>query len=257
MPVPDADFDVFARFFDLDYGGFTEDLDLYRNFAAISGGPILDVGTGTGRVLLSLAAEGYRVVGVDVSPAMLRIAEAKLKASGLQAQFVRGDIRDLRLEERFHLAIVAADGLMHLSTLADQGQALQKLHDLLIPGGMLIVDLFHPHPERLLALDKELVLAWSKRDPQTGHMVSKLVSRETDFALQLQHITFFYDELDKQGHVTRVIAPFVLRYLGRYEMELLLQRHGFVVEHVYGSYELDDFTADSDRMIFQARRSEG
>ena len=82
------------------------------------------------------------------------------------------------------------------------------------------------------------------------------MSRTLDAGQQIQHVVFIYDEVFPDGQLKRTLAPFDARYLHRFEGELLLDKAGFALEQVYGSYDLDPFTSESDRMIFVARRAE-
>lgn len=251
-----SEFDVFARFYDADYGDFQDDLLLYRGFAQRTGGPLLELACGTGRLLVPLAQAGYEITGVDISPALLAVARRKIEAAGLQQRvtLVKADMRDVRLDRRFRLALVAVNSFMHLLTTEDQLRALRCWREYLTPEGLLILDLFHPHPQDLLEADGRLVMDWQRKDPQTGATVIKQSSRTLDLARQRLEVTFIYDEIFTDGRLRRTIAPFRMRYLHRFEVELLLRLAGYELEQLYGSYELDPFRPDSERMIFVARR---
>lgn len=249
----------FARFYDADYARVTEDVPMYLGFAQRTGGPVLELGCGTGRLLLPLAQAGYAVTGVDASPAMLAVAKRKLAEAGLmsRARLVQADMRDFHVEERFPLAFIALNTFMHLETQADQLRALRCWRRHLAPGGLLIIDLFHPDLASLLEADGRLdeVARWT--DPETGATVQKLCTRTVDWATQTLSVTFVYDETLPDGTLRRTLAPFKMRYLWRYEAELLLDKAGYAVEEVYGSWQLEPFTSDSARMILVARRGEG
>lgn len=251
-----SDFDRFARFYDLDYDSFQEDVAMYLGFAERTGGPLLELGCGTGRLLLPLADAGYEVTGVDMSEQMLAIARAKLDAGDLsdQATLLLADMREVRLEQRYRLAFIAINSFMHLTSMEDQLAALRTWRDALLPGGLLIIDVFNPNPQRLIEADGRVEMQGRWFDPDTGATVMKHFTRTLDDALQLQHVLFIYDEVLPDGTVRRTLAPFQARYLYRFEGELLLDKAGFVPEQVYGSYDLDPFTSESDRMIFVARR---
>ena len=79
-------------------------------------------------------------------------------------------------------------------------------------------------------------------------------SDKADIGQQTIHVTFVVDELDAEGHVQRTLFPFSIRYLFRFELELLLRHAGFEIEAIYGSYDLEEFTGDSPKMIAVARR---
>lgn len=253
-----TDFDRFARFYDLDYEAFQEDLALYAGFAERTGGPLLELGCGTGRLLLPLARAGFEITGVDMSAKMLEVAREKVREAGLEQQItlVQADMREVQLEKRFRLAFIAINSFMHLTTLADQLTALGAWHRLLAPGGLLIIDVYNPNPQQLLEADGRVELQERWFDPATGATVMKQVSRTLDAARQLQHVLFIYDEVLPDGEVRRTLAPFQARYLYRFEGELLLDKAGFAPEQVYGSYDLDPYESDSERIIFVARRRE-
>lgn len=253
-----ADFDRFARFYDLDYEAFQEDVTLYLGLAERTGGPLLELGCGTGRLLLPLARAGYHVTGVDLSPRMLEIAQAKVGMAevGERVTLVQADMRHVDLPQQYRLAFIAINSFMHLTTLEDQLEALRAWRKLLLPGGLLIIDVDNPDPRHLLEADGRLDLHGRWFDPTSGATVLKHMSRTLDAARQLQHVLFIYDEVLPDGQMRRTLAPFQARYLYRFEGELLLDKAGYRPEQVYGSYDLDPYGSDSDRMIFVARRAE-
>ena len=249
------DFDRYARFYDLDYGDRDDDLLMIEQFAARCGSPILELACGTGRILLPLARQGYRLTGVDVSPAMLAVARRKVAAEGLAERItlVQADMRHLDLGTRFNLAFVAANSFMHLLTIDDQLAALARIHAHLNPGGLLVLLLFNPDLNRLLDSEGRVVLEKVMTEPETGRQIMKFFSRQVDLGQQILRVTFVVDEVDGQGGVRRTLFPVSMRYLFRYELELLLRHAGFAVEAIYGSYDLDEFGGDSDQLIAVAR----
>ncbi|MCC7354618.1 MAG: methyltransferase domain-containing protein [Anaerolineae bacterium] len=252
-------YEPFARFYDAAYERVTEDVPMYLGFAQRTGGPILELGCGTGRLMQPLAEAGYRVTGVDASPAMLALAEKKLAAASLSqtARLVNADMREFQTGETYRLAFIALNTFMHLETQADQLRALRCWRRHLAPGGFLTIDLFSPDLGSLLEADGRLAEANRWTDPATGVTVQKLYTRTVDLATQTISVTFVYDETLPDGTLRRALAPFKLRYLWRYEAELLLDKAGYVVEELYGSYYLEPFSSSSGRMIFVARRREG
>jgi SAM-dependent methyltransferase len=248
-------FDLYARFYDLDLGDFDADLLMIQQFAARCGSPLLELACGTGRVLLPLARQGYRVTGVDISSAMLEVARHKVAAEGLadRITLVEGNMRDFALDGRFNLVFVAVNAFMHLLTTDAQLAALACIRRHLNPGGLLLVDLFNPDLGSLLDARGQVLMDKTMTDPETGHRLVRFHTRMVDLGQQTQHVTFIVDELDGDAHVRRTLFPFSMRYLFRYELELLLRHAGFTVEAVYGSYNLDEFSGDSERMIAVAR----
>ncbi|MCS7260785.1 MAG: class I SAM-dependent methyltransferase [Anaerolineae bacterium] len=253
---PGDNYDPFARFYDLFYAQCDEDIPMYLDFARAADGAILELGCGSGRLLLPLAQAGHRVTGLDGSAEMLARARERLRAAGL-AEYVtlaHGDLRHFELAERFALAILSVNTFMHCHDTQAQLACLGCVHRHLGSGGRLVVDLTHPDLPTLAEMDGRLLSDEPVRDPQTGYLVQRFIQQRLDWANQLQHVTFIIDELAPDGSVRRTLFPFHLRLVFRFEMELLLRLAGFGLEALYGSYHLEPFGSHSERMIFVARR---
>ena len=249
-------YDIYARFYDLDFGEADADLFMYQQFASRCGSPILELGCGTGRVLLPLARQGYEITGVDLSQPMLEVARHKVAAEGLSERVTlsQQDMRELELAGRFNMAFAAINSFMHLLNTDDQLAALARIRHHLNPGGLLLLDLFNPDLSRLLEARGQVGLAKVMTDPDTGHRLMRFHSDKVDLGQQTIHVTFVLDELDAEGSLKRTLFPFSIRYLFRFELELLLRHSGFEIEAIYGSYDLDEYSGDSPKMIAVASR---
>jgi SAM-dependent methyltransferase len=249
-------YDIYARFYDLDFGEADADLFMYQQFASRCGSPILELGCGTGRVLLPLARQGYEITGVDLSQPMLEMARRKVAAENLSelVTLSQQDMRELELAGRFNMAFAAINSFMHLLNTDDQLAALARIRHHLNPGGLLLLDLFNPDLSRLLEARGQVGLAKVMTDPDTGHRLMRFHSDKVDLGQQTIHVTFVMDELDAEGSLKRTLFPFSIRYLFRFELELLLRHAGFEVEAIYGSYDLDEYSGDSPKMIAVASR---
>ncbi len=252
------DYDRFAPFYDLEFADFADDWPLYQAFAEHCAGAILELGCGTGRLVVPLAEAGYAVTGVDCSAAMLARAQAAVAAAGVTAQvrLVQDDMRSLAAvgDARFRLIFSAINSFLHLGNQVDQLAALTAAWQHLEPGGLLILDIFPPHPDILNEYDGRLIHAGAFTDPMTGERIDKFSTTILDSAEQRMDTTFFYERLRAGGQVERIAAPFTFRYLGRFELQLLLERAGFVEVNFYGTYDLLPFAAESERMIAIAMR---
>jgi len=257
MSADSAPFDAFAAYYDADYRHYDEDVDCILTLAAEAGDPVLELGCGTGRLLLPLARQGHTVTGVDLSPALLAIARRKLQAAGLEApvDLRQGDMRTFDAPHRhYSFAFCTSNTLMHLADPADQRATLANAHRHLRPGGALLLDLFNPDVARLAAVDGVQELADRWQDPQTGAQVLKWAVRSVDWAEQLQETTFIYEETLPDGGSRRTVCPFTLRFLWRHEAELMLEAAGFAVEAVWGDFEGGDYNAASDHLILLGRK---
>jgi SAM-dependent methyltransferase len=250
------DFDRYAPFYDRDLDGFADDVQMVEQFALRTGSPILDLGCGTGRLLVPLAREGYQLTGVDISAAMLDVARGNLATAGVGEQvcLVQQDMRHLDLGQTYRLIVCALSSFAHLLTQEDQRTALTRVREHLCPGGLLVLDMFNPDLPGTGAAEGQVVLDKSWTDPDSGRLVLKFVTRQVNWATQVQQVTFILDEMDGQGGVRRTVFPFGMRFLYRAEAELMLQSAGLRLESVYGSYDLAEHAQDSPNLILVASR---
>jgi SAM-dependent methyltransferase len=243
-------FDLLARFYDWEHESYDDDIAMYLGFAKRTEDPILEVACGSGRLLLPLAMEGLRVVGIDSSAEMLAVARDKLGRAGYgeRVELHHADVRAFEIGATFRLAIFALDSFGLLHRRADHHAALGRIRAHLVRGGLLVLDVSNGNLRGGEAPD-ELILQHHGPAPSTGHPLTKWMARSTDLAAQLDRFTYMYDEVQPDGVVKRLTAELALRYFGRYELELLLERAGFAIEALYGSYDLAPFASDSERLI--------
>jgi SAM-dependent methyltransferase len=248
--------DRVVRFFDADYADYLDDLPALMAYARRLGGPILELGCGTGRVAVALAQAGNAVTGVDISPAMLDVA--RRRAFGTPAAdrltLIEGDFTIASLGGPYRFAFIVMNTFLHLLTQADQMRALRHWRAHLAPGGLLLIDVFFPDIDELARLNGLVEFEKSWPDTENNGIVMKQVIRSVDPAEQILHVIFLYDTVTPGGHVQRTVVPFDLRYLWRFEAELLLTKAGFSIEGVYGDWELNPLDSGSDRMILVARK---
>ncbi|HLF25651.1 MAG TPA: class I SAM-dependent methyltransferase [Anaerolineae bacterium] len=249
-----SDYATFARLYDFFYEGIADDIPLYQGFAERTGGRVLEIGVGTGRVAVPLAQAGCTVTGLDSSDAMLAIAQAQAAKAGVadRVQLVRADMRRFELGARFDLVIVPINTFMHNLTLDDQLDTLTHIRRHLAPPGLLVIDLFNPDPT--LPDDRRLILQRVRPGPG-GQPVLQFTTRALDWEHQVSAAMFIVDEPNEEGFIRRTTFAFELRFLFRNEVELLLRQTGFTLEAVYGSYDLAPFEAGAEKLIVVARPS--
>jgi SAM-dependent methyltransferase len=124
-----------AVWHDLECGAYSEDLSLWRALADATGGPVLDVGAGTGRVTLELARRGVPVVALDVSAPLL--AALACRAGELPVETVVADAREFRLDGRFALIVVPMQTLQLFGGRTGRAAFLRRALEHLRPGGRL------------------------------------------------------------------------------------------------------------------------
>ena len=133
-----------AAWHDVECGSYTADLELWRELAASRGGPVLDIGCGTGRVALDLAALGFEVVGVDADEPLTVALTTRARAAGLPARAHPGDGRALSLGRRFPLVLLAMQVVQLVGGPTGRAALLRSVGDHLAPGGLLALALADP-----------------------------------------------------------------------------------------------------------------
>ena len=193
MEVPDAYGRTDARHCDCAFEAFRSpsgDVGFYRDLAREAGGPILELGCGTGRVLLAIARDGIACTGLDASEEMLE--EFRRKGPPENVRLVRGSMQDFDLgTERFGLIFSAFRSFQHLLTVEDQLACLRAVRRHLAPGGLFAFDVFAPNLERVARLEEPEYEEVRWREDETE--IVRFTSVRRDPATQVSEITFRYE----------------------------------------------------------------
>ena len=254
MPDPYA---TDARFYDAIHGEQRDDAGLWLSYAGRTDRPVLEVGCGTGRIALELARAGHTVVGVDPSPAMLAVARQRAEDDALEVEFIEGRAIDLALEEgHYGLALLPADVFLYCADAEEQVATLGQLARALQFNGLLAVDLPGPALWLDATTNGQALLVFSG-ETQSGERFDAWQVHEDDLASQTRWLRVSYEQTGEDGRVRRWQSEHHLRYVYRFEIELLLSLAGLALLDVYGDYDLGPLTNESDRMIVIARRLKG
>jgi ubiquinone/menaquinone biosynthesis C-methylase UbiE len=208
------------------------DVEFYVAQARETGGPVLDLACGTGRVAVPLARAGFDVTGIDRAPAMLNVARAKLRAAGLaNLRFVRGNMARFTVAKRFRLVVIAYRAFQHLLTIEDQRSCLVHVRKHLRRKGRLVVHLFDPRLEFCVPANAEAI---SKRasahNATTGEDVAVEVTDRKNDPVTQTFSEIWRWTVTKNGSVVRSYADVLrLRWTYRYELRYLFELAGFAV----------------------------
>ena len=156
-------YDEIASFYDPWSRSVTEDVGFYVDLAVESGGPVVELAVGTGRIAVPIARAGVRVIGVDSSPGMLAVAKAAAEEADV-AELVDlrvGDLREPPVSERVPLVICPFRSLLHMETEDEKLRALSAARALLAPDGRFAFDVFAPSREDIEETDGR----WIEREP--------------------------------------------------------------------------------------------
>ena len=202
------------------------------------------------------------MTGLDLSEEMLKLARQKVVEAGPtvapRSRFFQGDMRNLDAslgQEEFDLIFIALNSFQHLLTQADQLACLRSARKHLAPAGLFIIDVMNPEEKEHYPADGRMELNGVTYDPKRHTTLYTFLSTTAQPAEQLRHYHYFFDETQVDGVVKRTATRLTLRYIYRYELQLLLERAGFSLEELYGSYDSDEFGEGSTKLIGVCRRA--
>jgi SAM-dependent methyltransferase len=252
-------YELIARLYDSIHSDYSEDIRFLIAQEDSIQGPILELGCGTGRMLMHLAEAGYRVIGIDSSPAML--AEARIKvansAESIQERIslLQGDITSFKLKERFGLIICSHNTLYHLKR-GERISCFRLIHQHLSDGGIFFIDIDNP-VEVADPIDDGLLLMERKVSYQAGNNVLlQFTSSWVDEEAERCHLTWIFDESPEAGgQVNRIVVNTIFHYASSHQLEGELSQAGFSLRAVYGDYGHEPYSELSPLLLLLAEKS--
>lgn len=261
-----------ADLYDLEYGRRRHDVAWYRELVARQAQDaadpesfrIVELGCGSGRLLLPLARAGHHVLGVDRSSAMLRACRKRLSSLNARTRarvhILQSDFRQLPLAGRFPLILCPFNAFMHLYTRADIESALSEVRRLLSPDGMFALDVFHPDPVWLARNPTRRFARTRLRHPRTGERLIYTTSHVYDPETQLAWIRFFYEPDEGPSPVKTPDKPAPVRVVQLAqrlffpaELEALLHYNGFAITYRAGGFDGSPLSPVSSEQVICAR----
>ncbi len=242
------DFGFVAEYYDLTPTyGTRPDVAFFVEEAVAARGKVLEVGCGTGRILLPTARAGVAITGLDLSARMLDACRKRVSNEPPEVRaritLVGGDMRSFDLGEKFRMVTVPFRPFQHLLTVGDQLAALKCMRSHLEPGGTLILDLFNPNLKFLIDQRTESEFGDEPEfiAPDGSKVVRRLRVPKKDLFEQVNDSEIIYYVTRPDGKQERLVHSFRMRYLYRFEAEHLLARCGFRVDRVYSDYSRAPF----------------
>jgi ubiquinone/menaquinone biosynthesis C-methylase UbiE len=229
-------YDKIARLYDPWSRSVVEDVSFYVEEAVRSGGPVLELGVGTGRIAIPVAAAGIEVIGVDLSAGMLEVARERAELAGVELDLRQGDMRKPPVDSEFPLVLIPFRSMLHMESDADRRTVLQAVTRVLAPGGRFIFDVFAPGAEDIADthgrwLEREPGI-WERADwdEETRTLILRVRGAEGD-------------------------AEMSLAWLSVPEWKELLHDEGFVVDAVYGWFDRVPYRGGEDSVWICRRHS--
>jgi SAM-dependent methyltransferase len=254
--------DFVAEYYDASYNRrVSKDVSFFIDYSKKANGKTLELGCGTGRVLIPTAAAGCEITGLDLSAFMLAKCREKLakqpEAVQKRAKLIQGNMTDCKTGEKYALVTLPFRPFQHLITVAEQKACLACIHHHLKPQGRLIIDVFNPNPARLIPDSKsEEEIEDLPETPLPDGRTVRRAGRMAGFHRDKQYndIELIYYVTHPDGKKERLVQSFPMRYYYRYEMEHLLEHSRFKVVDLFGDFDKSAFTSDSPEMIFIAEK---
>jgi SAM-dependent methyltransferase len=231
-------YDAIAALYDPWSRSVTEDVDFYVEEALAAGGDVVELGVGTGRIAVPIAAAGLRVIGVDSSRGMLDVCAARAREAGVgeRLDLRLGDLRDPPVRERVALVVCPFRSLLHMMSDPDRRAALAAARRVLVPGGKLVFDVFSPSADDVA----ETHGRWLEREPG--------IYERADWDLDQRTLT-----LSVRGEAGE--STMQLAWLHPAEWSALLAEAGFEIVACYGWFDRRPYVGGEDT-VWVTRRTE-
>jgi SAM-dependent methyltransferase len=228
-------YDAIADLYDPWSVSVTEDVGFYLDEARRTGGPVVELGVGTGRIAIPIAADGIRVIGVDSSPGMLHVCRRQAELAGVTLDLRLGDLREPPVEERVPLVICPFRAYLHLHADEERVRAFAAAWELLVPGGRFVFDVFAPGADDVAATHDR----WIEREP--GIFERAVWDTEAR--------TLTLSVRGESGETTMTLA-----WLEPDDWRRLLKQAGFEVEACYGWFDRRPYSGGEDTVWVARRR---
>ncbi|NTU62610.1 MAG: class I SAM-dependent methyltransferase [Chloroflexi bacterium] len=236
------------------------DIAFWQVMATAGSNGLLELGCGTGRVLLPLARSGHTITGLDLAVPMLEHCRANLQAESPEVRdrvtLLEADMTSFDLDRRFAQIYCAFGTFHHLRTVEQQLACLEHCRRHLLPHGQLILDLINPDPAPA-SVNSDAPVAGEAAanivDWTDGRRIRSWATMlDYQRALQCNDCEVTYEIIEVDGTIRRLTETFPMRLLYRYELEHLLARCGFRIVTLYGDYDCSAFSDESLGLIVVA-----
>lgn len=244
--------EVAARFYDVIYDRMRTGVDsgYYLRRIREATGPVLEIGTGTGRFFKEALAGGADIYGIDPSPYMLRELKRKIGRQDYR-RVTRMGMSDFRLDKKFGLILAPFRVFSHLMDAEEQLQALNNTARHLSERGRFLFDVFVPDPGMIAEGISDVVDFEGEYTP--GYKLRRKVSMTSDIVNQVSDITMNY-EWEEDGRSRNGVWHFRFRYFFRYELEHLVCRSNLRLLHMYGDFSENPLRKGSKEFIIECGR---
>lgn len=236
------------------------DIPFYMGYAQKTGGEVLELGCGTGRVAMALARQGIRVTGLDLSKEMLDVFKAKLEAEPDlrdKITIVHGDMASFNFKKKFQLVIAPFRAFQALTEDADVASSLCCIRECLSDGGLFIVNTFNPRPVMDESWCYQEEIQWERIDEKTGnHIVKKTWGDKIDPVKQIIYPHFAYKVTFTDGREESFIEDLQLKYYYEPQLQAVIETAGMQIVEKFGWYDYKSIVEAHRELIFVCSKTE-
>jgi SAM-dependent methyltransferase len=242
---------------------FGGDVDWYRRKAREAGGPVLELGAGTGRITIPIAQDGTSVWALDADTRMLDALRRKVAALPTDVRtrvtIVEGDMQRFALETRFALVISPFRAFLHNLTHEDQLACARRVYDHLLPGGRFAFNIFHPSLEYMARNAGALAGVWRLTETHTlpgGGLLVRSEANQYDTVQRRVRSLHRYEQYNPDRNLTRTfLHRLELAYLYPSDVRALLKEAGFSKVEIHGDFHGRALENDLDEQVIEADRN--
>jgi SAM-dependent methyltransferase len=239
-----------VNFYDIFTAGYNADKKFYLDKILNAGGPVLEVGCGTGRIFCEARKQGADIYGIDKSELMLGKLKEKIdKREHYRVQVINA--LEYISKKKFNLIIAPYRMFMHILTVEDQLKFLKNVYENLEENGEFVFNVFNPNLNGIQTENKEKLRFEGEYEP--GRIFKFYDSSTPDLLNQCQHVTFRF-EWDDNGKMVEDKFSFPMRYFFRFELQHLAERAGFKSVNIYHDFDYNELNEEIKEFVVVCRK---
>jgi len=225
----------------------SDQINFYERAIEQFGQPVLELASGTGNYLVTLAENDFDISGTEKFEERFNISQKKAEKRNVETNLYNADMRDFNLPNKFKLIFIAGNALQHLKTNPEVASCFASVKRHLLPNGKFIVEIFNPSIELLNREPDKRYFVGEYRTEEGWIVIETTV--KYDAATQINHIDWHYKN---QFWKEKQTVSFTMRQFFPQEFDALFAYNGFKIDSKFGDFDQSSFTSNSPKQIIIA-----
>jgi len=241
-----------AHIYELLFKDLNSDMDFYEYFIKDTQGPALEIGSGTGRLLLNYLKLGFNVQAIEPDTNMSELCLQKAHKLDLNPVIRGQKLQELNLQEKYKTIYMPLYVFQNIASRKDALTALQKTYEHLMPGGQVLISIFIPWNDPTGTWEQTWRAKKTAQENKKDIILSESVSFDKFEQIETKFLKYeiFEDKKLLESYLTQI----AFRCYSRFELTMMLEKSGFKNIEVYGDYRLEEADSNSDTLIFRAMK---